>query len=368
MGSSVPDEASSNAPNVVIFGCGAIGGLTAAYLNRAGTPFTLVDPWFQNVETIKRSGLQVTRLSDRFTTKPTVLHVDQIDRLARPIDVLVVAVKSYDTEWVTRLAAPYLAPGAVAISAQNGLNEGRITTILGSERVVGCVVRMSGFLERPGEVLGTTPLTRGAFVLGEMDGSSSMRVDQLAALLTPVGGVSIHQDIKSSLWAKLLLNVMLNALAGITGMSTPALWGDSRMVALMIRLGGEAVLVAERLGQVVESLTPPGMPNGFRLLPADIKAAHLGDEAAAGEVAKCFGAMAAGRAGGGEEGKASLLQDLIRGRRTEIDYLNGYIVSCGLTTGIDTTMNRAVTDIVHDLEFHHREPTPTGADPLLRML
>jgi 2-dehydropantoate 2-reductase len=352
-------------PEILVFGAGAIGALTSAYLTRGGIPVSLIDPWFQSVETIRRSGLHVRRIDDEFISQPRAIHIDEMGLIERPIDLLILALKAYDTEWATRLVAPYLAEGAVVLSAQNGMNEDRIARIVGPERVLGCVVAMSGFLGATGEVIGTTRLSGNALLLGELGGPRGSRPDQLAALLAPLGRIMVVDDIWAALWSKLLLNVMLNALAGITGLMTDAIWKDRRMVALMVQLGGEAILVAEGQGRSAANLTPRETPTGLSPTPDAIKAAYLGDDAAFEEIVRAYAAMAAGRTGG-EEGKASLLQDIIRGRRTEIDYLNGYVVAEGRRLGIDTPANVAISDMVHEAELGKLTPGVHHAEGLLR--
>src|SRR5205809_5319224 len=109
--------------SIVIFGAGAVGGYFAASLARGGRDVTVIDPWFQIVEAINRGGLRVDTPEEQFTASVKALHLDQLDRLSGQIGVFILAVKSYDTEWVTRLMRDYLAPTTLAVSAQNGMNE-----------------------------------------------------------------------------------------------------------------------------------------------------------------------------------------------------------------------------------------------------
>lgn len=349
---------------LVVFGAGSIGAMTAAYLERAGTPVTLIDPWPLNVETIRRAGIAVERTGEAFTARPRALHVDEIGRLEGPIDVLVVAMKAYDTEWVARLCLPYLGPDAAVVSAQNGMNEDRIASIVGRERVVGCAVPMSAFLDRAGHVVGYTAPAAGAFVIGELDGAVSARVAELADLLAPAGRIRTSDRIVAEIWAKLLVNVTTNALGGITHMTTPELWGDRTMVTIMVALGGEAVRVARALGQAIADIAPPGLPADMRYTAEDLEAAHAGDAGAFEVIVRCLAATAAARRAV-IEGKVSLLQDLIRGRRTEVDHLNGWVAAQGRAVGVDCPANAAITEVVHGVELGKIAPGRPTALTLL---
>ena len=127
--------------HIAIVGVGALGGYVGGHLARAGHDVTIIDFWPANIEAIRANGLQLDGLSDeeRFTvTGVTALHVSDVQSLARraPVDIALVSVKSYDTEWATMLIKQYLAPGGYVVSLQNCLNEERIAGIVGWGRTV----------------------------------------------------------------------------------------------------------------------------------------------------------------------------------------------------------------------------------------
>jgi len=331
---------------IVVFGGGAIGGVTAASLAHASIDAALVDPWFQNIDAIRRDGLHCTRPDIEYTVPVRAYHVDELPSLG-PIDVLIVAMKSYDTEWVVRYAEPQLSPTSIVVSAQNGINEDRIANIVGRDRTIGCVVAMAGVIEGPAHIVGTTPTTGSAMIVGELDGRVSPRLQRLCEILRSLGNSKTTDDIWGELWSKLVLNVMTNPLGGMTGWSTPELWADPRAVSLMVHLGGEAVLTGEASGYRVRDNTPPGAPSPIRM--EQIKAAHRGDREALAAVTTAFAATAGGRVGAAV-GHVSLLQDVLKGRRTEIDYLNGYVVSQAKKFGLHVPANEAAVRIVREVE------------------
>ena len=130
----MPEVASSGAAametRIAVFGAGAIGGYVGGQLAQNGFDVTLIDPWPEHIEAIRRDGLAVEGVSDEefICPRPLALHVTEVQGLAkeRPIDIAIIAVKSYDTEWATGLMAQYLAPQGYLMSLQNCMNEASV--------------------------------------------------------------------------------------------------------------------------------------------------------------------------------------------------------------------------------------------------
>ena len=120
---------------IVVVGAGAVGGYVGGHLTRAGHDVTLIDSWPEHVEAMRRDGLQLSGLTaaERHTVPGNALHLTEVQGLVRqkPIDVAIVSVKSYDTEWATLLIRQYLAPGGFVVSLQNCINEERIAQHVG---------------------------------------------------------------------------------------------------------------------------------------------------------------------------------------------------------------------------------------------
>ncbi len=119
---------------IAFVGAGAVGGYVGGYLAHLGHDATLIDPWPEHIETIRRDGLQLYGLTpqERLTvTAAKTMHLTELHDIAkqRPIDIAFVSVKSYDTEWATMLIRPYLAPDGYVVSLQNCINEERSLVI-----------------------------------------------------------------------------------------------------------------------------------------------------------------------------------------------------------------------------------------------
>ena len=170
-----------------ILGAGGIGGVIGGYLARAGRDVTLIDMWPANVDYIKANGITVTAMDEEFTARTTALHLGDVAAVRPVFDVVILAVKSYDTSWATSFVKPYLAPGGFIASTQNGINEDAVAAVVGWSRVVGCVVIMGAAVYEPGRPQRLSPSDRPAFVLGEPSGVITPRIEQLAETLSAIG-------------------------------------------------------------------------------------------------------------------------------------------------------------------------------------
>jgi 2-dehydropantoate 2-reductase len=340
---------------VGVFGAGAIGGIVAAYLARAEADVVLVDPWFQHVETIRESGLRLESIEETFVAHPRALHLGEIASAGK-IDIAVVATKSYDTAWMATLVASCLVEDGTVLSAQNGMNEPTIARVLGEERTIGCVVPMSAEMREPGSVRRTSNLDWGSLILGDLAGGAGSRVMQTAAALEPVTGVATTDDIAAALWGKMTLNVMGNVLAGLTGYTTRRLWTDSDALDVQIALAREVTLLAHDSG-----VTPDPV---LRTLTQEIllNAETVGDPSWL-EAKRCMTEAGEARTGK-KENVPSLLQDIRKGRRTEVSQLNGWVLDESKSRGREAPVNAAVAAAGRDIELAHLTSDPANVPPL----
>jgi len=222
--------------NIVLFGAGAIGSCIAAYLAREGHEITVIDPWFAHMVAIQKRGLHVTDPEGEFTVNMRALHVDQVKDVGMPIDILFLAVKSQDTEWSTRYLAPYLSTEGLIVSAQNSLNEEMISSVVGPEKTMGLVVSIPAAVYEPGEVVRNSAIgDRIDFQVGELDGSDTPRLRELAELMSKAGQIEITDNIWGLLWSKLGTNCMVNSIAGLTGLSLSPMCKNAIARKVMMR-------------------------------------------------------------------------------------------------------------------------------------
>jgi 2-dehydropantoate 2-reductase len=316
---------------VLVVGVGAIGGTTAAALLRAGREVVLVDGWYENVEAIRRNGLALTVDGARGVVPARAIYPDE---LAGRAELVLLACKSYDTAATVRAIEPFLAEDGAIVSLQNGINEDLIAELVGPSRTVGCVVHYSAGMIEPGHAVRYSPSAWRSYTVGSLDGGS---VDRVAALLSAAGTTAVSDDIFGALWAKLAVNCMINALTAVSDLRTSQLWASDTGRPLMVALAAEAAAVAHAQGR------------DMRPIHLVASGADLSSELLLGEPARVEALMAreaVARADASSQGTTSMLQDLRKGRRPEIDYINGYVVREGARLGVATPLNAAVTELL----------------------
>jgi 2-dehydropantoate 2-reductase len=337
---------------IAIVGAGAIGCVVGGLLTRAGRDVTLIDQWPEHVETMKRKGLRLSGTCGQQVIPVKALHVHEAQALAEPFDAVFVAVKSYDTEWATALGIRHLAPEGVVVDFQNGVNDERVAAIAGRHRTLGCVITIGAGMYEPGHAM-RTDTSKIGFKLGELDGSDSERARRLAALMNDVAPAKVTTNLWGERWSKLAVNCMANPLAGLSGLGSAAIRSEPEPCRIAIEIAAEVIQVGRARGYEVEPIF-------------GIEAQRFVDAAAGRGRADVMADMAAGAKllGGG---RPSLLQDVMRGRRTEIDYLNGYVVEQGRLSGVKTPFNEAVVRRFRELGVGFKSD-PKHLEPLVLML
>jgi 2-dehydropantoate 2-reductase len=337
-----------------IIGVGAIGSVVGGMLTKAGRDVTLIDQWPEHVEAMRRQGLRLSGTCGDHVIRVKAIHVHELQSVTQPFDAAFVAVKSYDTEWATALALPYLArPDGVVVDFQNGINDERVAAVAGRARTLGCVITIGAGLSEAGHAMRTDSQTIG-FKIGELDGKDSERARQLASVMNDVAGAKVTTNLFGERWSKLTVNCMANPLAGLSGLGSAEIRSEPEPARIAIQVAAEAISVGRGCGFEVEPIY-------------GIDTQRFVDAAAGRGTDQLLADMAAG-AKSLAGGRPSMLQDVMRGRRTEIDYLNGYVVDQGRRVGVKTPFNEKVVQLVHEHGVGTLTPSPKNLDPLTRML
>jgi len=193
---------------IAVIGSGAVGCYLGGHLARTGQDVTLIDPWPEHIETIRKRGLKLSGMTDEeeYTVQVPTMHITEVQSIAkqRPIDIAIVSCKSYDTEWCTTLIRPYLSAQGFVVSAQNSINEETVAGVVGWGRTVGCIVgnNFAVDLYEPGCVRRTMPRdfnTKSIFV-GEVHGRVTPRVEELHQMLAPIDGAAPTTNLWGVRW------------------------------------------------------------------------------------------------------------------------------------------------------------------------
>jgi 2-dehydropantoate 2-reductase len=241
----------------------------------------------------------------------------------------------------------------VVVDFQNGINDERVAAVVGRERTLGCVIVISAGMYEPGHAIRTDTTSVG-FHLGELDGRDTPRAQELARVLSDVSPTKVTTNLWGQRWSKLAVNCMGNAIAGLSGLGSAELRLEPGPRRVAIQLGAEAIRVGRAHGHTIEPLI-------------GIEAQRIVDAAEGrglGEVEADLAAEAKRRTGG----RPSLLQDVMKRRRTEVDFLNGHVSAEGHKKGVPTPFNDAIVAAVHAHPVGQLTPSLKNLDPLIAML
>ena len=291
---------------VAVMGAGAVGCYYGGMLARAGHDVTLIGRP-QHVEAINRQGLRLE--SQAFDERIPVLASTEASAV-QSAQLVLFCVKSTDTESAAAAIRPHLAPDALVLSLQNGIeNADRLRAVL-SQGVLAAVVYIGTEMSSPGHV---RHHGRGELVIEPSQASDGVAQALIAAAVP----TTISDNVRGELWTKLILNCAYNALSAISQLPYGRLVEGEGITAVMRDVVDECLAVAK-----ADEVTIPG----------DI-------DAAVRRIAETV-----------PDQYSSTAQDLARGKRTEIDHLNGLILRRGDARGVATPANRLLHAVVKLIE------------------
>jgi 2-dehydropantoate 2-reductase len=300
---------------VAVLGAGAVGCFFGGMLARAGHPVTLIGR-AAHVEAFRAKGLHFEGL--KFNEWIPVEAATEASAVAGA-QLVLFCVKSTDTEIAAREIAPHLAEGAVVLNLQNGVDNTERIAAQVKQTVIPAAVYVATEMAGPGHL---KHHGRGDLVIGSIDGTpdaataTSLEAIHAAFAAADVP-VTVSDNVAGALWGKLTVNCAYNAISAISQMPY------GRMI--------EGVGVRQVMTDVVGEVLAVAAARKVRMAPDTLES-----------VLKLAQAMAAQY--------SSTAQDLARGRATEIDHLNGYVVRQGEALGVSTPVNRALHALVKLLE------------------
>jgi 2-dehydropantoate 2-reductase len=333
---------------LLLMGCGSVGGVIASGLLQAGHDLTIVTANDRICRAVNAGGLHITTPESQQTVPATACT--QINEVEGPFDVVLMAMKATEVEQAARDVASCLSPQGFVVTLQNGIVENNVAAILGRERVVGGLVGWGATMQAPGAYEMTS---RGEIVIGELDGQVTPRVRQLQALLEKAVPTSISSNIYGVLWSKLAINCVVTTLGAVTGQLLGEMLRQAAIRRLALAITSEVIDVAQAHDITLEPvggtldihrlyLAPQRRSSGFGL---DLVPKH----AIMLLVRLKFRRL-----------RSSMLQSMQRGRRPEVDFMNGYVVERGREKGVPTPVNTALTTMVHEIEAGTRLTSPSN--------
>jgi len=333
--------------DIVLMGCGSVGGIIASRLLAAGQPVTIVTHNEVITEHINRYGLRVYPPRPLFgLEEPCWIPARAMTSLngRACFDVALLAMKAPDMAAAVRQVKPLLRPDGFVVPMQNGVPEDVVAKLVGPEHMVSAVLSWGSIMEAPGVYrLSST----GKITLGELDGSLTTRLRTLSEVLQHVAPTVLSTNIYGVRWSKLVINAAMTPQGLLTGLEVGRLLQHAVARHLFLVLASEVIDVATAANINLEKISGVLEPRHLYLPPQERVRLWGFNSLLHHLIISIMGFRI-------RHLRSSMLHSYERGRPTEVDYLNGYVVRMGLAHGVSTPANAAVVKMVHQIEAGQR--------------
>ena len=323
---------------VAIYGAGSLGTILGAFISKAGVPIELINRNKAHVAALKEKGAQVVGTMN--FNQPVVAYTP--DEMSGTYDILFLMTKQQHNAEVVQMLKGFLAPDGVLVTFQNGLPEMQIAEVLGEERVLGCTVAWGATMQSPGVCELTSEPDALSFSLGAISKQRSKHFDKVKELLEMMGTVDVEENFLGTRWSKLLINAAFSGMSAVLGCTFGEAAGPKESRRIVQGLIKECIDVCQVGGIRIEPVQGKDIVKllnytnalkrafSFFIIPIAIrKHAKL---------------------------KASMLQDLEKGKLTEVDAINGAVSDYGRKVGFPTPVNDKVVEIIHRIERGELKP------------
>lgn len=322
-----------------IYGAGSLGTILGAYISKNGGQVDLINHNKAHVEALQSKGAHVVGTVE-FIQKVNALTPEQ---MSGKYDAILLMTKQLHNDEVVGFLKDFLADDGVIVTLQNGIPELGISEIVGEDRVLGCTVAWGATMLSPGVCELTSAPDSLTFSLGSLSKKPNKHFDEVKALLEKMGPVEIDTNFIGTRWSKLLINAAFSGMSVVCGTTfgeAAKRKGSRRIVQALIK---ECIDVCDKGGIKIEPIQGKDVVklldyhNGlkkavsFAIIPIAIKKHALL--------------------------KASMLQDIERGKLTEVDAINGVVSAYGRKVGFPTPYNDKVVEIVHKIEKGELRPS-----------
>lgn len=327
----------TNKLSVLVIGAGAVGGITAALMKKDGYDVEIVSKHPDYALLIKEKGLSVSGASGNLKVKmPAYASISEVKKKK---DLILLATKATDMIEAAEEIKDILKENGSVISMQNGICVDDLATVLGMSRVIGCITGWGATMDSQGEL---TMTSSGDFIIGYPVKQPDDYLKSIGHVLSSVVPVKLTDNLMGHLYAKLIINSCITSLGAICGLYLGEMLSKKKVRKIFIEIIREAVLVADKMNIRLEIF-------GDKL---DFNKFIKGNNFIA-ELRRHIFIMVIGFRY--RKLKSSSLQSLERGKPTEVDYLNGYVVRNGERLKIDVPVNKAIVRIIHEIEQKKRK-------------
>jgi len=308
-------EARDTTMKILVLGAGAIGSLFGAYLSKTNDVVLLGRS--AHVSAIEQQGLQI---SGKTTMHCRLPAVDTVQKISEPPDIILLTVKSYDTESAMEQIRHLIHDKTIVISLQNGL--GNIETmkrIIQNHQILAGVTTHGVIFSKPGEIIHTG---KGHTLLGELTGTRSPRLQKVVKVFNAAGiETDASDNIIRELWVKAIINSSINPITAFFQCKNGYLLQNIILENIVEQVCEESTGVAVKAGMPVKS------DEMMRRTKEVIRKTT--------------------------ENYSSMAQSVQQGKKTEIDAINGYILATGKREGTKTPLNSILVNLLYSITKDH---------------
>lgn len=325
---------------IAVLGAGSLGTIAGAYIAAGGQDVELIDVYQAHVDALNQTGAKITGTTD-FQAKVKAITPDD---MSGTYDLILLLTKQLYNESVLQDLLPFLDEKSVVLSLQNGIPEEKVASIVGRERVVAGSVEFGATFIEPGVSRLTTEFNRFkqyAFQIGELNGETTDRIQQIKSILDLVGGTHISDNLVGTKWSKLLINNAFSGLSAALNVEYGAVLDHDISIVSAVRIADETIKVGHA------NDVKFAMMSGFDIESLEIQS----DKDIPERMDTLRVLMESSRLL-----KASMLQDLEKKRKTEIDYINGVVPQSASGKNILTPYNNMVVKLVKQAEESQSVP------------
>ena len=324
---------------IAIYGAGSLGTILGAYISKAGVEIELINRNKAHIEALQTKGAHVTGTVE--FTQPVLAYTP--DQMNGVYDVIFLMTKQQHNPEVVTMLKEYLAADGALVTFQNGLPEIKIAEILGEERVLGCTVAWGATLQDPGVCELTSAPDALSFSLGAISPTKNKHFDKVKEVLEHMGTVDVEENFIGTRWSKLLINAAFSGMSTVLGCTFGEAAGPRASRKVVQALIKECIDVCAKGGIRIEPVQGKDI---VKLLdyhnPLKKALAYMIIPIAIRKHAKL---------------KASMLQDIEKGKLTEVDAINGAVCDYGRKIGFPTPANDKVVEIIHKIEKGEFKPS-----------
>jgi 2-dehydropantoate 2-reductase len=324
---------------IAVLGTGANGASIGADLTMAGEDVVFIEQWPAHVEAMRAHGVTIRTPSETKTVDVRTMHLCEVATLRHKFDVVLMLMKAYDSRWAAQFIEPYVNSDALVAGIQNGMSIDDIATVVGSHRTMGCVIEITSEMFEPGIIERHSDPSRSWFAVGSIDSTTKGREEEIAGLLRNSGSVSIVDDIRAVKWMKIVSNSTTLATTAIVGLPMIEAAGIPEMRRFMLQSGQEALDATLMLGNPILPI--------FGLIPNAVSEPSTVVEALLDTLLEGFVLP---------KSITTILQDWMKGRRSEVENINGLVASTHRDFGLRAPVNEAVVEVAHRIERGELEP------------